>query len=506
MDGLFSDMDPNRDLLAELMNEVDTDDWLAPLNENFQATQLEDIEMKRSRSSPTLAQQQFGTMDDMHTEHQWGTSTTPMAIRPTRRSQPEDYSSLDSAQSFLGGVQTEDTFLGGTRRSASFRSSGSGIPPIHPSSTGGRSSGSMQFQQKPNSMPSRLRSDATGTNPTVTIPAKGGHWAWIPEPTPDGVPPAPPPFQPPTNMDNVPVNSGRLPLPSLNSSIDEFDLLGLDVLENFDVMEMANTLVLEPGSQRISPSRMHGSCPLPTLLEDALSVEADGSDSTMQRSSSPSTEGADKLIYAHTHDVTVKGGRARNTGVPIPGPRSNQLKVQRPTRSQSSPHMTTSLLASSCPTHHGDRPVRGAARRSIAAVQFLSDATDEFDPDFLDEYTEYGHKSLRRTNSSGSIKKKHNPWTREETMALIAGVRAAGIGKWAEIKRLTIPGIADVLESRSPVDLKDKWRNLTRIAKLSKSALKARLQRGPNDIPYETMLLVKDLMENGQQSDQGAAS
>ena len=84
----------------------------------------------------------------------------------------------------------------------------------------------------------------------------------------------------------------------------------------------------------------------------------------------------------------------------------------------------------------------------------------------------------------------------EETLALINGVRTTGIGKWAEIKRLAHPGIADVLENRSPVDLKDKWRNLTRIAKLPKASLKARLQRGQSDISLETMLLVKELMES----------
>ena len=48
----------------------------------------------------------------------------------------------------------------------------------------------------------------------------------------------------------------------------------------------------------------------------------------------------------------------------------------------------------------------------------------------------------------------------EETEALVAGVERCGGGKWAEIKKLCFAAI----ERRSPVDLKDKWRNLLRVA------------------------------------------
>jgi hypothetical protein len=50
----------------------------------------------------------------------------------------------------------------------------------------------------------------------------------------------------------------------------------------------------------------------------------------------------------------------------------------------------------------------------------------------------------------------------EETVALVDGVRMVGAGKWAEIKRLPVASITVPLAGRSPVDLKDKWRNLVR--------------------------------------------
>ena len=59
-------------------------------------------------------------------------------------------------------------------------------------------------------------------------------------------------------------------------------------------------------------------------------------------------------------------------------------------------------------------------------------------------------------------RKVHNPWSVEETEALVRGVEACGGGRWAEIKKLNLPE----LEGRSAVDLKDKWRNLARLVAL----------------------------------------
>ena len=47
-----------------------------------------------------------------------------------------------------------------------------------------------------------------------------------------------------------------------------------------------------------------------------------------------------------------------------------------------------------------------------------------------------------------------------ETEALVEGVRLLGPSKWAEIKKMAVGGIGELLATRSAVDLKDKWRNL----------------------------------------------
>jgi Myb-like DNA-binding domain len=50
--------------------------------------------------------------------------------------------------------------------------------------------------------------------------------------------------------------------------------------------------------------------------------------------------------------------------------------------------------------------------------------------------------------------------TLEETKSLVKGVEICGGGKWAEIKKLG----DKTIQKRSAVDLKDKWRNLMRVA------------------------------------------
>ena len=75
-------------------------------------------------------------------------------------------------------------------------------------------------------------------------------------------------------------------------------------------------------------------------------------------------------------------------------------------------------------------------------------------------------------DDAARARKLHNPWTLDETEALVAGVEACGGGKWADIKKLNLPAI----DARSAVDLKDKWRNLTRLVTLP-SALPRALAR-----------------------------
>ncbi|CAN0926924.1 Telomere-binding protein 1 [Linum grandiflorum] len=67
------------------------------------------------------------------------------------------------------------------------------------------------------------------------------------------------------------------------------------------------------------------------------------------------------------------------------------------------------------------------------------------------------NKALGCKKTSG--KRKHQVmWTTAEVSRLIEGVEQYGIGKWTDIKKLHSSSFAH----RSPVDLRDKWRNLVK--------------------------------------------
>ena len=89
----------------------------------------------------------------------------------------------------------------------------------------------------------------------------------------------------------------------------------------------------------------------------------------------------------------------------------------------------------------------------------------------------------------GGRQKVHRPWTPPEVEALVEGVAHYGRGQWADIKSLNANGVAAALASRSAVDLKDKWRNLLRIAMLP--VLYKR--REATEVPAATLARVREL-------------
>ena len=68
------------------------------------------------------------------------------------------------------------------------------------------------------------------------------------------------------------------------------------------------------------------------------------------------------------------------------------------------------------------------------------------------------------------------------------GVARCGGGKWADIKKLNFPAI----EHRTAVDLKDKWRNLLRVAMLPAHAPKSTADK-KREIPAALLHRVREL-------------
>ena len=88
-------------------------------------------------------------------------------------------------------------------------------------------------------------------------------------------------------------------------------------------------------------------------------------------------------------------------------------------------------------------------------------------------------------------RKVHHPWTSEECHALVDGVSRCGGGKWAEIKKLD----AGALASRSAVDLKDKWRNLTKVTSNVLDPEKTGTATGRGkDVPVELLRRVQEIL------------
>lgn len=513
------------------------DPWVAaPLVQESCEAQGVDAHLRRVQSTSAIPFSLSGEGSSMHRWTSDARETGPLPIRSTRLGYPEDISSLESSQSFLAGG-------GGNGGHASSLTEDSSMMHYFP----GNNAAPLYPQDALAAVEFVFPSSAPAA--PVRIPAQGGHWAWVPETNNTHVPvntgPLPLPSSLPTmTTPMVPVNTGTLPLPAPmtttryigGTSVPDLDLdLDIGFLDSFDVMEMADTLapahIGMPNGGSSNPINMAnrraiGSCPLPTLLEDSLSAEDDGSNNS-ERNGMPSSPSLDRSGSATmtTSGSRGSGGSAggcvtgRNSFIPVPRARSMPLKVQRNPRSASQPHLP-SILGSSFPSS-SDRPMRTAARRSlvVTAAALRETMEDSDSEDFSEDglpisgslharrNSTGGHHSQLHTSthhrqshgsSSALAKKKHNPWSLEETLALVEGVKLAGVGKWAEIKRLPVSAVADMLETRTPVDLKDKWRNLTRVARLPKASLRQRLQRGPSDLPLETMLIVKQLMEVGQ--------
>ncbi|CAH2064580.1 unnamed protein product [Thlaspi arvense] len=89
-------------------------------------------------------------------------------------------------------------------------------------------------------------------------------------------------------------------------------------------------------------------------------------------------------------------------------------------------------------------------------------------------------------------------WTSEEEEALRAGVHKHGTGKWRTI--LSDPEFGSVLKSRSNVDLKDKWRNISAqhgSRRKAKLALNRTPSSGANQVADNTTALANG--DNAQQ-------
>ncbi|KAJ0256381.1 SANT/Myb domain-containing protein [Hirschfeldia incana] len=98
------------------------------------------------------------------------------------------------------------------------------------------------------------------------------------------------------------------------------------------------------------------------------------------------------------------------------------------------------------------------------------------------------------TMQGGGLRKKHHrAWTLSEVTQLVEGVAKYGAGKWSEIKKLSFSSHS----YRTPVDLKDKWRNLLRtsFAQSPSNSMGSLKKHGSMHIPMQILLQARELAE-----------
>ncbi|KAK4784830.1 hypothetical protein SAY86_019198 [Trapa natans] len=92
-------------------------------------------------------------------------------------------------------------------------------------------------------------------------------------------------------------------------------------------------------------------------------------------------------------------------------------------------------------------PKKGSAKPLVSVSEDNSSAS-ESDYDWIEK------KSMRNDDR----RKRQRMWTLQEVTKLVDGICEFGVGHWTDIKRLSFTTSA----YRTPIDLRDKWRNLLR--------------------------------------------
>ncbi|XP_010476898.1 PREDICTED: uncharacterized protein LOC104756078 isoform X1 [Camelina sativa] len=131
----------------------------------------------------------------------------------------------------------------------------------------------------------------------------------------------------------------------------------------------------------------------------------------------------------------------------------------------------------------------------------LKPISNEVDQDYMDsenldssgESSDDNNRVDLPITQSGIRRKHHRAWTVTEVEKLVEGVTKYGVGKWSEIKKVSFSSFV----YRTPVDLKDKWRNLRRacFTQTPSNRMGGPNKQGSMAIPTHIMLQVRELAQ-----------
>ncbi|KAF8047484.1 hypothetical protein N665_3001s0002 [Sinapis alba] len=104
------------------------------------------------------------------------------------------------------------------------------------------------------------------------------------------------------------------------------------------------------------------------------------------------------------------------------------------------------------------------------------------------------NRVVRPIMQSAIRRKHHRAWSLSEVKKLVEGVSRYGVGKWSVIKRLSFSSYSH----RTPVDLKDKWRNLLRASftRTPVNKMGSLRKHGSMAIPSQVLSQVRELSKN----------
>ncbi|KAE8716417.1 Translin family protein isoform 1 [Hibiscus syriacus] len=126
------------------------------------------------------------------------------------------------------------------------------------------------------------------------------------------------------------------------------------------------------------------------------------------------------------------------------------------------------------------QPWRGRPTKTVPKLEFESDCElSASEPD--DE-----RKRTKRSKMVCDRRKNQRMWTLAEVIKLVDGIAQYGVGRWTDIKKLLFASSSH----RTPVDLRDKWRNLLR----SSSALEQNMREDEANAKHNVRMLPKTVV------------
>ncbi|XP_015870560.3 uncharacterized protein LOC107407763 isoform X1 [Ziziphus jujuba] len=131
------------------------------------------------------------------------------------------------------------------------------------------------------------------------------------------------------------------------------------------------------------------------------------------------------------------------------------------------------------------RGKRGRPKKHVSVPQI--------EPDEEHFTSESEDDSVTKRRCKSHDRRKHQRmWTLTEVMNLVDGISEYGVGRWTDIKRLLFAASA----YRTPIDLRDKWRNLLRAScahKLKKKEMEERQGHAVRPLPKSLLRRVREL-------------